>query len=147
LHYRLYTRVGSIFFWSNKKGIFSRIPLIFTLLFSILLVIGTLCMVFADFSIGAALFSLGLGLMASNEYLAFKRLKGNVNSSAARTPLKFIEDLLNFIILACVMPSTVAVSLYFFANMGEQVLVVVLASFILISIKVISYSLQFYFSK
>jgi hypothetical protein len=146
-YYRLYASVGPIFFWSNESEKFSGISLLFTLFFSIFLVIGALCMVFATFSLGAVLFSVGMGLMAGNDYLAFKRLKGNIYSPDARTPSKFIDDLFNFAILACVLPSTASVSLYLFADMGEQVLVIVLASFILISIKVVSCSLQFYFSK
>ena len=133
--------------WSNEKEQFSRISLLFTISFSILLIIGTLCMVFANFSLGVMLFALGVLLVAGNEFLVFKRLRTKEYASALRTPSKSIEDLMNFAILAYVLPSTSAIFLYFFADMSVQVLVIVFAGFILTSIKIVSRSLQFYFSK
>ena len=133
--------------WTNEREQFSRISLLFTISFSILLIIGTLCMVFANFSLGALLFLLGVLLVAGNEYLVFRRLTAKAYSGAVRTPSKAIEDLMNFAILAYVLPSTSAIFLYFFANMSVQVLIIVFAGFILTSIKIVSRSLQFYFSK
>jgi len=133
--------------WSNEKEQFSRISLLFTISFSILIVVGTLCMVFANFSLGVLLFSLGVLLVAGNEYLVFRRLRTKEYSAFLRTPSKSIEDLMNFAILAYVLPSTSAIFLYFFAEMSVQVLVVVFAGFILTSLKIVSRSLQFYFSK
>ena len=133
--------------WTNEKEQFSRISLLFTVSFAILLIIGTLCMVFANFNLGVLLFTLGVLLVAGNEYLVFRRLNTREYSSALRTPSKSIEDLMNFAVLAYVLPSTSAIFLYFFADMSVQVLVVVFAGFILTSIKIVSRSLQFYFSK
>jgi len=133
--------------WSNEKEQFSRISLLFTLSFSILLVMGTLCMVFANFGLGVVLFSLGVVLLAGNEYLVFKRLRRNEGARDSRSPSKPIEDLMNFAILAYILPSTSAIFLYFFADMSVQVLVVVFAGFILTSIKIVSRTVQFYFSK
>jgi hypothetical protein len=133
--------------WSSEREQFSRISLLFTLSFSILLILGTLCMVFANFSLGLALFSLGTLLVAGNEYLIFQRLRTRERLTSLRIPSKAIEDLLNFAILAYILPSTAAIFLYFFADMSVQVLVVVFAGFLLTSIKIVSRSLQFYFSK
>jgi len=133
--------------WSNEKEQFSRISLLFTLSFSILLIIGVLCMAFANFDLGVVLFGLGVALVAGNEYLVFRRLRGKEYSKELRTPSKSIEDLLNFAILAYILPSTSAIFLYFFADMSPQVLVIVFAGFVLVSIKIVSRSLQFYFSK
>jgi len=137
----------SMLLWSNEKEQFSRISLLFTLSFSILIVAGVLCMAFASFALGAALFSLGVMLVAGNEYLVFRRLRGREYARELRAPSKSIEDLLNFAILAYILPSTSAIFLYFFADMSAQVLVIVFAGFILVSIKVVSRSLQFYLSK
>jgi len=136
-----------MFLWSNENEQFSRISLLFTISFSLLLIIGTLCMVFANFSLGVVLFLLGVLLVAGNEYLVFQRLRTNEYAAALRTPSKSIEDLMNFAILSYILPSTSAIFLYFFADMGVQVLVIVIAGFILTSIKIVSRSLQFYFSK
>jgi len=133
--------------WSNEKEQFSRISLLFTLSFSILLVLGMLCMAFANFDLGVALFALGTVLVAGNEYLVFRRLRGKEYAKELRAPSKSIEDLLNFAILAYILPSTSAIFLYFFADMSAQVLVIVFAGFILVSIKIVSRSLQFYVSK
>jgi hypothetical protein len=133
--------------WSNEKEQFSRISLLFTISFSILLIIGTLCMVFASFNLGVILFALGVMLVGGNEFLVFKRLRTREYAAALRTPSKSIEDLMNFAILAYILPSTSAIFLYFFADMSVQVLVIVFAGFILTSIKIVSRSLQFYFSK
>jgi len=132
--------------WANEKEQFSRISLLFTLSFSILLIIGVLCMAFANFNLGAVLFSLGVLLVAGNEYLVFRRLSSREQRSTL-TPSKSIEDLLNFAILAYILPSTAAIFLYFFADMSVQVLIIVFAGFILTSIKIVSRSLQFYVSK
>ncbi|MFA5929395.1 MAG: hypothetical protein WC861_00770 [Candidatus Micrarchaeia archaeon] len=133
--------------WTSEREQFSRISLLFTVSFSILLVIGTLCMAFANFSLGVVLFALGVVLVAGNEYIVFRRLNTREYSASLRTPSKSIEDLMNFSILAYVLPSTSAIFLYFFADMGVQVLIIVFAGFILSSIKIVSRSLQFYFSK
>ena len=133
--------------WTNEKEQFSRISLLFTISFSILLIVGTLCMAFANFNLGVLLFTLGVLLVSGNEYLIFKRLNTWEYANVLRTPSKSIEDLMNFSILAYVLPSTSAIFLYFFADMSVQVLVIVFAGFILTSIKIVSRSLQFYFSK
>ena len=133
--------------WTNEREKFSRISLLFTVSFSILLIIGVLCMVLANFTLGVMLFMLGALLVSGNEYLVFKRLNTREYSAALRTPSKSIEDLMNFAVLAYVLPSTSAIFLYFFAGMSVQVLVIVFAGFILTSIKIVSRSLQFYFSK
>jgi hypothetical protein len=134
-------------FWSSEKEQFSRISLLFTLSFSVLLAIGTISMVFANFSLGAVLFGLGVVLLVGNEFIVFKRLKTRDYVRELRTPSKSIEDLLNFAILAYVLPSTSAIFLYFFADMSMQVLVVVFAGFILTTVKIVSRSVQFYLSK
>jgi len=133
--------------WTSEKEQFSRISLLFTLSFSILLILGTLCMVFANFSLGIVLFSLGVVLVAGNEFLIFRRLRTRERLTSLRMPSKAIEDLLNFAILAYILPSTAAIFLYFFADMSVQVLIVVFAGFLLTSIKIVSRSMQFYFSK
>ncbi|MFA6907979.1 MAG: hypothetical protein WC263_04085 [Candidatus Micrarchaeia archaeon] len=133
--------------WSNEREQFSRISLLFTISFSLLLIAGTLCMAFASFNLGLLLFALGVVLVAGNEYLVFRRLRTAEYAAALRTPSKSIEDLMNFAILAYILPSTSAIFLYFFAGMSIQVLVIVFAGFILTSIKIVSRSLQFYFSK
>jgi hypothetical protein len=133
--------------WTSEREQFSRISLLFTLSFSILLILGTLCMVFANFSLGMVLFALGVVLVAGNEFLIFRRLRTRERLTSLRMPSKAIEDLLNFAILAYILPSTAAIFLYFFADMGVQVLVVVFAGFLLTSIKIVSRSLQFYLSK
>lgn len=133
--------------WTSEREQFSRISLLFTLSFSILLILGTLCMVFANFSLGIVLFSLGVVLVAGNEYLLFQRIRTRERLVSLRMPSKAIEDLLNFAILAYILPSTAAIFLYFFADMSVQVLVVVFAGFLLTSIKIVSRSLQFYLSK
>ena len=133
--------------WTNEKEQFSRISLLFTISFTALLVIGTLCMVYASFNLGVLLFALGVVLVAGNEFLVFKRLRTKAYANAVRTPSKSIEDLMNFAILAYILPSASAMFLYFFANMSVQVLVIVFAGFILTSIKIVSRSMQFYFSK
>jgi hypothetical protein len=133
--------------WTNEKEQFSRISLLFTVSFAALLIIGTLCMVYANFNLGVLLFSLGVLLVAGNEFLLFKRLRTREYAHAISTPSKSIEDLMNFAILAYILPSASAIFLYFFANMSAQVLVIVFAGFILTSIKIVSRSMQFYFSK
>ena len=45
--------------WTNEREKFSRISLLFTVSFSILLIIGVLCMVLANFTLGVMLFMLG----------------------------------------------------------------------------------------
>ncbi|MFA6328081.1 MAG: hypothetical protein WCY41_01400 [Candidatus Micrarchaeia archaeon] len=134
-------------FWANEREQFSRISLLFTISFSILLIVGTLCMVFANFSLGVLLFALGTLLVAGNEYLVFRRLRTSEYTNALRTPSKSIEDLMNFAIIVYILPSTSAIFLYFFADMSVQVLIIVFAGFILTGIKIVSRSLQFYFSK
>ena len=133
--------------WTNEREQFSRISLLFTISFSALLIIGTLCMAYANFSLGVLLFALGVALVAGNEYLVFQRLRTRDYAAALRTPSKSIEDLMNFAILAYILPSASAIFLYFFANMSTQVLVIVFAGFILTGIKIVSRSLQFYLSK
>ncbi len=133
--------------WTNEKEQFSHISLMFTFSFSILLILGVLCMVFANFNLGLVLFSLGVVLVAGNEYLVFRRLRTREHIATLRMPSKAIEDMLNFAILAYILPSTAAIFLYFFADMSMQVLIVVFAGFLLTSIKIVSRSMQFYFSK
>jgi len=134
--------------WSNEKEQFSRISLLFTISFSILLILGTLYMVFEDFNQGARLFALGVLLLSGNEFLVFSHLRTtNEYANKLRTPPQSIEDLVNFTMVACVIPSLSALFMYFYAAMDVQVLIIVFAGLMLASIKLVSCSLQFYFTK
>ena len=127
---------------NEPEGI-SKISVLFTISFAALLAIGTLLMAFANFFLGAILFSLGIILIAGNEFLLFKR------QSRARfsTPSEALSGLLNFAVAAYLFPATVALFLYFAYGWSERVLIVVVAGFVVTSVKLIARTAEFYYSK
>ncbi|MCX6769645.1 MAG: hypothetical protein NT051_03115, partial [Candidatus Micrarchaeota archaeon] len=58
----------------DEQSRLSFISVLFTLSFSLLLLLGAISMAFANFTLGFVLFILGLTLLVGNEYLVFKRL-------------------------------------------------------------------------
>ncbi|VVC00305.1 Uncharacterised protein [uncultured archaeon] len=126
----------------------SLISILFTVSFGALLVLGTLLMAIpsANFLLGTILFSLGLLLMLGNEYLIFKR-QSRKGYGRALPPGQLMAGLLNFAIAAYIFPSAIALFMYFAYGWDQRVLSVVIAGFIVTSVKVAARTAELFFAK
>ena len=68
----------------------SKISLLFTLSFSILLALGALSMAYANFMLGFVLFMLGLILLVGNEFLVFRKLEKKARQEPLPSPAKLL---------------------------------------------------------
>ena len=130
----------------SEKEQFLQVSLLFTISFSLLLALGALSMAFASFQLGAVIFSLGMALVAGNEYMLFRKqrkLFGPKPPSASDS----ISSLINFVIISFVIPSTASLLLYFAFGWGERVLVIVVAGMILSAAKVLSVTARLFLAK
>ncbi len=134
-------------FTLEEKRKFPLISLLFNISLGALLLLGALSMSFANFMLGAILFSLGLVLLLGNEYLAFRRLKIRGFARAKTvSPTAFLSGILNFAILA-LFPAVAALVLYFGFGAEERVLLLVFASLCVASIKVAARTAELFLVK
>lgn len=135
-----------MFLTKDEKTNFSRISLLFTLSFGLLLLIGTLYMAFSAFNLGFVLFLLGLVLLVGNEYLVYKRLLKKNRGAPTVSPSAAISEILNFAMVAYIAPSAIALFLFFMQGWGYEVLVIAVAGFTVTSVKVAAKTAQLFFS-
>jgi hypothetical protein len=120
----------------------SKISLLFTLSFSILLALGALSMAYANFMLGFVLFMLGLILLVGNEFLVFRKLEKKARQEPLPSPAKLLFETINFALVAYIVPSAIALFLFFFQGAGTQVLVIAIAGFTVTSVKVAAKTAQ-----
>lgn len=130
----------------NETERLSRISILFTLSFALLLLIGALSMAFANFMLGFVLFLLGLVLVIGNEWLELEKAKKK-GRGAAFSPSAAISDVLNFAIVAYLFPSAISLFLFFTQGWGTQVLVIAVAGFTVTTVKVAAKTAQFFLAK
>jgi hypothetical protein len=129
----------------EEKEWFSRISTLFAASYSLLLILGTLSMAFFNFWLGFILFFLGLVLVAGNELLVFKQISSDKKERPRSASL--LIDALNFAIPAFLLPSTIAVYLFFMEGWGNEVLVFALAGLSATAVKLAARTAQLFFAK
>jgi hypothetical protein len=131
----------------EEKEKFPLISFLFNVSLGALLLLGALSMAFANSTLGGILFFLGLLLLISNEYLAFRRLKIRGFARAKTvSPTAFLSGMLNFAILV-LFPAALALVLYFGFGAEERVLLIVFASLAVASIKVAARTAELFLVK
>jgi hypothetical protein len=98
-------------------------------------------MVFANFSLGALLFALGLVLVAGNEYMLLRRHRMMAHSASIPVSSD-IEGLIMFSLAACAAASAVGYVHYMFYGWSDRVLLAVACGFAASAVKIVSVSLQ-----
>lgn len=125
----------------------SKISLLFTLSFSMLLALGALSMAYANFRLGFVLFVLGLVLLVGNEFLVYRKLEKKARQSPLPSPSQLLSETINFALIAYIAPSAIALFLFFFQGAGTQVLVIAVAGFAVTSVKVAAKTAQLVLGK
>lgn len=117
---------------------------LYTVSFAALIIIGTLSMAYANFTLGAILFSLGIVLVIGNEYILFRE---NAEQPHYLGELLFspesLSEIFGFAFVAYLLPATIAIYLYFLEGGSSRVLIVVFAGLIATGIKVAAKIVQF----
>ena len=124
------------------------ISAMYTISFAALIIIGTLSMAYADFTLGSILFSLGIVLMIGNEYIIARQAKKQPRylSDLLFSP-ETLSEMINFAFVAYLLPATMAIFLYFLGDGSPRVLVVVFAGMIATGIKIAAKTVQFLMAK
>lgn len=120
------------------------ISALYTVSFAALIIIGTLCMAYANSTLGAILFSLGIVLIIGNEYITFRQA---TNKPKYLSDMLFsvdtLSEMVGFAFIAYLLPATIAIFLYFLGGGSSQVLIVVFAGLIATAIKLGTKTAQF----
>lgn len=132
---------------SNESDSVSKVSLLFTLSFSVLLALGTLSMAYANFRLGFVLFVLGLILLAGNEFLVYRRMEKKARSQPFPRPSAILSETINFALIAYIMPSAISLFLFFFQGWGSQVLIIAIAGFAVTTVKVAAKTAQLVLAK
>ncbi|MEM4633682.1 MAG: hypothetical protein QW275_00850 [Candidatus Anstonellaceae archaeon] len=130
-----------MFLPQEEKKQIPYISAIFAASFSILLVLGCASMVFANFQLGAILFSLGLVLVAGNEYMLFQRqiYRKDIRQHSLSSD---IEQLLVFSILAFFAGGAIAYLHYLVYGWSEKMLIAIACGFLSSIVKISSVTAQ-----
>jgi hypothetical protein len=126
----------------TEKEQLSTISMLFILSFALLLILGTLSMAFANFTLGFVLFLLGIILLIGNEWLEFRNSKKKPDFS--EPPSKFLSSLINFVVAAFLLPSAAALLLFFVYGWGNEVLVVSVAGLSVTAVKLAARTAQLF---
>ncbi|MCX8196738.1 MAG: hypothetical protein N3G80_00245 [Candidatus Micrarchaeota archaeon] len=122
----------------EPKQVIRITSLLFNLSMGILLVLGSLSMVFANFLLGQVLFGLGLVLLIGNEFLSYRYLK--LFPKRQLPPTQMLSGMLGFL-FACLLPAATSVVWYFGFEQNEKILIIALAGVCVATIKIVSRTL------
>ncbi|MCX8197856.1 MAG: hypothetical protein N3F07_01525 [Candidatus Micrarchaeota archaeon] len=121
---------------------FSLVSALFTISFSVLLFVGCLSMVFANFSLGALLFFLGLALVAGNEYMLLS--KGASRPFPQASASSGIEGLVLFSLASFSAAAAIAYAHYLAYGGSDKAIVAIACGLLASVVKIASASLQFF---